>query len=54
MLLSLNSKSHLQLILETGEIGRQANAAIMIRDGETVIFVKVLTEEIEEGQAFCW
>ena len=36
--ISLSLQCQLQLILETGEIGRQANAAILIRDGETVIF----------------
>ncbi len=42
-----------ELILETGEIARQADAAVMVSYGDTVVLVSVVgKKEVREGQDF--
>ena len=38
----------LQLTLETGEIGRQANGAVMVKSGDTVSEHSLASEELSE------
>ncbi len=41
------------LIIETGEIGRQADGAVMVSYGDTVVFVTAVGNKIaREGQEF--
>ena len=41
------------LTLETGEIGRQADAAVLVRYGETVVLVSAVAKtSVKEGQDF--
>ena len=42
-----------ELTIETGEIGRQADGAVMVSYGDTVVFVTVVGNKIaKEGQDF--
>ncbi len=41
------------LTLETGEIGRQADAAVLVRYGDTVVLVSAVAKtSVKEGQDF--
>jgi len=40
------------LTIETGKIGRQADGAVMVRYGDTVVFVSVVAQSLKEPQGF--
>ena len=49
---SIKYGSH-NLTIETGEIGRQADGAVMVSYGDTVVFVTAVgRKEAKEGQEF--
>jgi len=49
---SIKYGSH-DLTIETGEIGRQADGAVMVSYGDTVVFVTAVgRKEAKEGQEF--
>jgi len=42
-----------ELTIETGEIGRQADGAVVVSYGDTVVFVTVVgNKNVKEGQDF--